>query len=55
MLVRVPGAYFMSKLFPDNLLPMGLATAVGSLLSVLICLTAYLLLKRKGTFGGKAA
>ncbi len=26
---------------------------VGSLLSVLICLTAYLLLKRKGTFGGK--
>ena len=55
VLVRVPGAYFMSKLFPDNLLPMGLATAVGSLLSVLICLTAYLLLKRKGTFGGKAA
>ena len=45
----------VSKLFPDNLLPMGLATAVGSLLSVLICLTAYLLLKRKGTFGGKAA
>ena len=55
VLVRVPGAYFMSKLFPDKLLPMGLATAVGSLLSVLICLTAYLLLKRKGTFGGKAA
>ena len=26
VLVRVPGAYFMSKLFPDNLLPMGLAT-----------------------------
>ena len=55
VLVRVPGAYFMSKLFPDNLLPMGLATAVGSLLSVVICLTAYLLLKRKGTFGGKVA
>ena len=55
VLVRVPGAYFMSKLFPDNLLPMGLATAVGSLLSVVICLTAYLMLKRKGTFGGKAA
>ena len=30
VLVRVPGAYFMSKLFPDNLLPMGLATATGS-------------------------
>ena len=55
MLVRVPGAYFMSKLFPDNLLPMGLATATGSLLSVLICLLAYTLLKRKGAFGGKAA
>ena len=55
VLVRVPGAYFMSKLFPDNLLPMGLATATGSLLSVLICLLAYTLLKRKGTFGGKAA
>ena len=55
VLVRVPGAYFMSKLFPDNLLPMGLATATGSLLSVLICLLAYTLLKRKGAFGGKAA
>ena len=55
ILVRVPGAYFMSKLFPDTLLPMGLATAAGSLLSVLICLTAYTLLKRKGTFGVKTA
>ena len=55
VLVRVPGAYFMSKLFPHTLLPMGLATAAGSLLSVLICLIAYTLLKRKGTFGGRTA
>ena len=55
VLVRVPGAYFMSKLFPHTLLPMGLATAAGSLLSVLICLIAYTLLKRKGTFSGRTA
>jgi len=53
VLVRVPGAYFMSKLFPDNLLPMGLATACGSLLSVIVCLVMYTVLKRKGSFVGK--
>ncbi len=36
VLVRVPGAYFMSKLFPENLFPMGIATACGSLLSVIV-------------------
>ena len=53
VLVRVPGAYLTSKLFPDNLLPMGLATACGSLLSVIVCLVMYTVLKRKGAFGGK--
>ena len=53
MLVRVPGAYLTSKLFPDNLLPMGLATACGSLLSVIVCLVMYTVLKRKGSFVGK--
>ena len=47
VLVRVPGAYFMSKLFPDNLLPMGLATAAGSALSVVICVIAYTVLRKK--------
>ena len=51
VLVRVPGAYLTSKLFPDNLLPMGLATASGSLLSVIVCLVMYTVLKRKGSFG----
>ncbi len=46
VLVRVPGAYLMSTRFPQTLLPMGLATAAGSLCSVLICLIAYTLLTR---------
>ena len=33
-------------LFADTLYPMGLATAAGSLLSVLVCLTAYAVLRR---------
>lgn len=47
LLVRVPGAYLMSKLFPMSLLPMGLATAAGSLLSVIICVLAYGWLRRQ--------
>jgi putative MATE family efflux protein len=41
ILVRIPGAYFASKLFPDSLFPMGMAAPAGSLLSVFICLIAY--------------
>ena len=47
-LVRVPGSYFASKMFADTLLPMGLAAPAGSLLSVLICIGAYIYLNRKG-------
>ena len=47
VLVRVPGAYLMSKMFPATLFPMGLATAAGSLLSVLICVIAFAILQRK--------
>ncbi len=46
-LVRVPGAYFMSKMFPATLLPMGLATAAGSVLQVLICIAAYRIIRRR--------
>lgn len=46
-LVRVPGAYLMSKMFPATLLPMGLATAAGSVLQVLICLAAYRIIRGK--------
>ena len=45
LLVRIPGAYLASKLFPETLFPMGLAAPMGSLLSVAICLYLY----RRGT------
>ena len=46
-LARLPGAYLTSLWFPASLLPMGLATAAGSLVSVLICLIAYRIITRK--------
>ena len=46
-LVRVPGAYLAARLFPETLFPMGLTSAAGSLLSVLICLIAFAVLRRK--------
>ncbi len=52
LLVRIPGAYLAAKYFPGTLYPMGWAPAIGSLLSSLICLGFYLLLKRNGKFGG---
>ena len=45
--VRIPGAYFGSKLFPQTLFPMGLASAAGSLFSVFVCVIAYLCLARR--------
>ena len=46
-LVRIPVAYFASINFPGTLYPMGWASALGSLLSVAICVTAYAILNRK--------
>ena len=46
-LVRIPGVYLTSQLFPATLFPMGLATATGSLLSVVICLIAFIVIQRK--------
>ena len=46
-LARLPGAYLTSLWFPASLFPMGLATAAGSLVSVLICLIAYRIITRK--------
>ncbi len=42
LLVRIPGAYLATVLAPDTLYLMGLAPAVGSLLSAGICLGFYL-------------
>ena len=46
-LVRIPGVYLTSQLFPETLFPMGLATAAGSLLSVVICVIAFAVIRRK--------
>ena len=40
-LVRIPGAYLASVLYPQTLYPMGLAAPMGSLLSSVICLFLY--------------
>lgn len=47
ILARVPIAYFMSAAYADTLFPMGLAAPIGSLLSVVICIAAYVILKRR--------
>ena len=46
-LVRIPGVYLTSQLFPETLFPMGLATAAGSLLSVVICVVAFAVIRHK--------
>lgn len=48
LLVRIPGAYFMSAMFPETLYPMGFATAAGSLLSAIICAAAFVIITAKG-------
>lgn len=47
ILARVPLAYLASVMFPETLYPMGMATNIGSLLSVLICIGAYIWLNRQ--------
>ena len=47
ILVRVPGAYLASTLFPDTLFPMGLASAGGSLLSDVVCVICFVWLMRR--------
>ncbi len=46
--VRIPLSYLASINFPDTLFPMGLASPAGSLLSVFICVTVYIVMRRKG-------
>lgn len=44
--VRIPGAYFASRMYPDTLYPMGLAAPMGSLLSAAICVIVYIYIQR---------
>ena len=53
LLVRVPGVYLTSVMFPHTLLPMGLATAAGSLLAVMICIIAFMWIERQGAESGR--
>ena len=47
--VRIPLAYFASKIFTGTLFPMGLASTAGSLLSVLICVSVFLWINHRQT------
>ena len=47
LLVRIPGAYFASAMYPATLLPMGMAAPLGSALSAIICLIAYFIFFRR--------
>lgn len=38
---RIPLVYLASEAYPDTLYPMGLATCLGSMLSVVICIVVY--------------
>lgn len=49
-LVRVPGAWLLSNMFPATLFPMGLASPAGSILSAAICTVAFTALNRRGAF-----
>lgn len=44
--VRLPVSYFAATRFPDTLFPMGLASPMGSVLSVVICVVAFVLLSK---------
>lgn len=45
--VRIPFAYLASKLFPDTLFPMGIASPAGSALSVVICVGVFWWMERQ--------
>ena len=48
VLVRIPGAWLASRLFPASLYPMGWAAPLGSLLSAVICVGFYLYYRKRG-------
>lgn len=47
ILARIPLSYLASKMYADTLFPMGMAAPIGSLLSVIICIAAFILMKKK--------
>jgi Na+-driven multidrug efflux pump len=47
VLVRVPGAYMLSRMFANTLMPMGIAAPAGSLLSSLICIAYFCYMRNR--------
>ena len=47
---RIPLVYLASESYPDTLYPMGLATCLGSILSVVVCVVAYVWMVRHRKF-----
>lgn len=45
--VRIPGAYFASLYYPDTLYPMGFAAPGGSLLSAIVCVIAFCIVRKR--------
>ena len=49
--IRIPGAYLASKRFANTLFPMGLASAMGSLFSDVVCMVIFVLIMRRSKRG----
>ena len=49
ILIRIPGAWLASKYWSDTLFPMGCAAPLGSLLSAIICVVAFVWISRRHT------
>ena len=47
VLIRIPGAYFATKLFLGTLFPLGMVTTIGSVFSAVFCLIVFLVLEKK--------
>lgn len=47
MVARIPLSYLASKHFASSLFPMGLAPSIGSCISVVICITAYIIINKR--------
>lgn len=45
--VRIPLAYYFSKAFTETLFPMGCAAPAGSLVSIVICIFAYIYIQKR--------
>lgn len=47
IVARIPLSYLASKYFASSLFPMGLAPSIGSCISVVICITAYIIINKR--------